>query len=151
MKTHGKNHRGILRAFVNRTFRVECRVRQHVRHSVLLDNCLLRENEPTECSGVLGYSLFGKQHVVPVDSSRGPHFSMKCTDKERITLLCGRLLQTGFGAPHLREFVALGNATSDSSVGSFFALRSHYGAGKGSISDCFKCSCCINSQDVLLP
>lgn len=58
----------------------------------------------------------GKQHVVPLDSSRGPQFSKKFRDNERATLPHSRLLQTGFCAPLLREVVILGNTTFDSAV-----------------------------------
>lgn len=61
---------------------------------------------------VLECQRFGKQHVVPLDSSRGPPFSKKkLWNNEWKTLLLSGLPQTGFCAPHLREVVILWNST----------------------------------------
>lgn len=71
---------------------------------------------------VLGCERVGKQHVVPLESSRGPLFSKKCRDKDWITLVHSRLPHTGFVAPHLREVVMLWNSTSYSAVISLWAI-----------------------------
>lgn len=69
------------------------------------DSCRTKWSELILYRDVLRYIRFGKQHVVPLGSSRGPPYSKKLRDNRWKTLLHHRLPQTGFCAPHSSEVV----------------------------------------------
>lgn len=68
------------------------------------DGCMLWLRNKMRCWtlvwDVLGVIRLGKQHGVPTNSSRGPHFSKKKRDNEIETHLSSRLLQTSFPDTH---------------------------------------------------